>query len=802
MERHLFDAGWEWTDEVSAFPNPPTNWQPVNLPHDASISRPRDHQNPTGPAGGFAWSGVVTYRKRLQVPAAWRERSVQLEFEGVYMNARVLVNGNVAAFHPYGYMSFTVDIKPYLIYEAENEIMVVANNSAQPNSRWYSGTGIYRHVWLRTGGEVRVQPWGVFVTTPQVASSVSSVAVSTEIANATGAAAEIVLRTTVLDSTGRPVGLMATPVEVPAHSTATVDQSLTVTDARLWSVAAPHLCSLTSEVLAGSDVVDAETTTFGMRLITVDAKNGFCLNGVPIKLRGGCVHHDHGLLGAASYDRAEERKVELLKAAGFNAIRSAHNPPAPALLDACDRLGMLVIDETFDCWRMGKNPNDYHLYFEDWWQRDTESMVKRDRNHPSVIMWSIGNEVPERTGASDGYAWCRQQADFVRSLDNTRPVTAALATLFEETTAATDTEPGDWEDFFEIHNRPPADSRSDRWGTVTSPFLASLDVAGYNYLNKRYEFDQTHFPDRVICGTETFPHRAYSSWNDTARLPNVIGDFVWTALDYRGESGVGKVSIDAPVGLFFAQDPWPYHLANCGDLDICGFKRPQSYFRDILWGFRQAPYIGVLDPRHYGKKISFTPWGWEPVSDNWSFPGWEGRPTQVEVYSADQEVELIVNGVSLGRRPAGAASENKAVFEVIYQPGAIAAIGFTGGRETGRSELRTASAPAVLRLTPDRTAVRATYGDLVYITVEIVDRDGVVVKAAEPEIVVDVSGAGELIAVGTAEPVSKELCTGRRCRAFEGRALAVVRTTGEAGQVCVKAGAEGLVASEIRFRAS
>ncbi len=796
MERQLFDFGWEYTDEVGTFPRPSRNWRPVALPHDASISRSREHQNPTGSSGGFAWSGVVAYRKTLQVPAAWRDRSVYLEFEGVYMNAQVLVNGHLAAFHPYGYTSFLVDIKPYLLYGAENEITVVANNSAQPNSRWYSGTGIYRHVWLRSGAEVRIQPWGVCVTTPQVGPAVSSVAVSTEIANDTGASAKIVLRTTVKDSTGKRVGLTEASAEIPAHSTATVEQALEVTDARLWSVDDPQLYSLTSEVLDGSEVLDAETTSFGIRSIAVDAENGFRLNGVPMKLRGGCVHHDHGLLGAASYDRAEERKVELLKAAGFNALRSAHNPPAPALLDACDRLGMLVIDETFDCWRMGKNPNDYHLHFEDWWQRDTESMVKRDRNHPSVIMWSVGNEVPERTGISDGYTWCRKQADYVRALDSTRPVTVALATLFEETLATGEAEPGDTEDFFESHNRPPADPQSDRWGKLTSAFLAPLDVAGYNYMNSRYEFDQAHFPDRVICGTETFPLRAYATWNDTVRQPNVIGDFVWTAIDYRGESGVGKVYVDAPAGLFFAQDPWPYYLANCGDLDICGFKRPQSYFRDILWGVRQAPYIGVFDPRLHGKKLSFTPWGWEPVSDNWTFPGWEGKPTRVEVYSADDEVELILNGVSVGRRPAGASSENKSVFEVTYQPGTITAVAFAGGRETGRTELKTAGAPCALRLTPDRTTIRASHGDLVYVTVEIVDSEGAVVKSdRSEEVTVEVDGVGELIALGTADPVFEGPHNAERGRAFQGRLLAIIRSAGEAGEIRVKASAGGLTAS-------
>ncbi len=312
----------------------------------------------------------------------------------------------------------------------------------------------------------------------------------------------------------------------------------------------PNLYTLKSEVLVGGAVVDAEKTTFGIRTIAVDAKNGFRLNGVSMKLKGGCVHHDNGLLGAASYDRAEERKIELMKAAGYNAIRCAHNPPAPAMLDACDRLGMLVIDETFDCWRTGKNPNDYHLYFEDWWQRDTETMVKRDRNHPSIIMWSIGNEVSERTGVSNGYYWAKTQAEYVRSLDNTRFVTSAVPFLFEEMLTDPELMPKPDEPF-DFSPPPPTDPAKDRWGNVTAEFNAALDVTGYNYLYNRYEFDSKRFPNRVVAGTETFPHKAYETWQATLSLPNVIGDFVWTSLDYLGESGIGKVHVDAPMTVFF-----------------------------------------------------------------------------------------------------------------------------------------------------------------------------------------------------------------------------------------------------------
>ena len=515
----------------------------------------------------------------------------------------------------------------------------------------------------------------------------------------------------------------------------------------------------------------------------MDAENGFRLNGVAMKLKGGCVHHDNGLLGAASYDRAEERKIELMKASGYNAIRCAHNPPAPAMLDACDRLGMLVIDETFDCWRMGKNPNDYHLYFEDWWQRDTESMVRRDRNHPSIIMWSIGNEVPERTGVSDGAAWARKQADFVRSLDPTRLVTSALPFLFEEMFAdpnAMQQSVTDIQSLFDPKHLTPTDPATDRWGNLTREFNEALDVVGYNYLYARYDFDGKHFPGRVIAGTETFPYNAYDFWKETERLPYVIGDFVWTSIDYLGESGIGKVSFNEGEMPFGAQ--FPYHLANCGDIDICGFKRPQSYYRDILWGVRSAPYIAALDPQYFGKKARFNQWGWEPVEESWTFPGQEGQPTRVDVYSAADEVEVLVNGVSAGRKPAGAAAQNKASFEVIYQPGKIEAVSYSGGKETGRAHLQTSGQSARLSLSADRPVLQAVFGDLAYVTVEILDAQGYRVPCADAPVMLEVSGAGDLLAVGTANPTSEELYTGSQRKAWQGRLMAVVRASGQPGR--------------------
>jgi beta-galactosidase len=796
MNKQIFDLDWEYTETTGMQAMAFAKWQSVNLPHDLSITKPRSENHPTGSGGGYAWSGVVTYRKKFQAPDDWRGQNVQIEFEGVYMNAEVSINGQLVALHPYGYTSFIVDLTPHIKVEDENELIVVVNNSAQPNSRWYSGTGIYRHVWIRTGGPLRIRPWGVFVTTPVVNAAASTVNIVTELAGLeTGATAA--LRSSILDSTGA----LATSAEAPVEGEA-VEQTLTVQNALPWSVDEPNLYNVYSELLVDGVVVDTEKTSFGIRSITIDAQNGFRLNGVPMKLKGGCVHHDNGLLGAASYDRAEYHKIELMKASGYNAIRCSHNPPAPAMLDACDRLGMLVINETFDCWRKGKNTNDYHLYFEDWWQRDTESMIRRDRNHPSIIMWSIGNEVPERTGVSDGYAWARKQASFVRALDNTHWVTSALPFLFEELFASSEFVQNitDAQSMFDKMKELPADIESDHWGNVTREFCEALDVVGYNYLSFRYEWDGQRFPERVMAGTETFPTLAFDSWKEAERLPFVVGDFVWTSIDYLGESGIGRVAVDDPTPLF-AAIPWPHHLANCGDIDICGFKRPQSYFRDLLWGVRTSPFIGVVSPQLFGRKLSYSEWGWEPVIDSWTYPGNEGKPVQVYVYSIDDEVELFINGVSAGRKPAGTAVKNKTIFEVIYEPGAIEAVGYQNGKETGRTLLKSAGVPSALRATVDRSEINSEYGGLAYVTIEIVDQDNCVVKWADSGISVEVTGAGELIAIGTSNPTSEEMYVGNQRKAWQGRLMSVVRSNGQSGEILLKASANGLSAAEIRLKA-
>jgi len=787
MKRHNFDRQWffsfGFTSSLSA---KPAESIVVDLPHDFSIIQKRDPNAPSGPANGYFPGGMATYEKSIFIPEEWRGKKVILEFEGVYMNAVVYFNNNIVAKHPYGYTSFHCDLTSYLLHGRENRIRVFVNNSAQPNTRWYSGSGIYRHVWLLVGDSIHIPPWGVYVTTPKVSPESSIVSVRTLVENTGSENVNVKVRSTLLAASGSEAGKVEAELNIPAKGSAESVQTLEVVSPNLWSVENPYLYTLRSEILRDGMVVDKTDTKIGIRSISFDARNGFRLNSVPIKLRGGCVHHDCGLLGAAAYDRAEERKVELLKANGYNAVRCAHNPPSPAFLDACDRLGMLVIDEIFDCWREAKNPNDYSVYFEEWWQRDLASMILRDRNHPCIIMWSIGNEILEITGFSEGYAYARRLADFIRSLDNTRAITSALAEfpLYSLTTIDPD------------GNRRISD---ELWIEHSSKFAEPLDIVGYNYMVQRYDKDGKNFPGRVICGTESFPQAVYDCWEAVEKLPYVIGDFVWTAIDYLGEAGIGRASYEEEKDFPF-HGHYPWHQAFCGDIDICGFKRPQSYYRDCVWGISRAPYIAVHRPENYGKKPRITPWGWPDVVSSWTWPGYEGKPTVVDVYSSNSEVELLVNGRSLGRKPAGKANRFIASFQVVYEPGELVAVGYEKGVESSRAVLKTAGKPAGIRLKPDRNVLKAEFGDLSYVTVELVDAAGNVCHNASNNVYFTACGAGSIVAVGSGNPVSEEMYVGNQRRVHEGRAMVVVRSNGEAGEIVLTAAADGIPATSVTIR--
>lgn len=773
MLKMSFDRGWRfYLGDLPSWPagKPDySTWRQVDLPHDWSIELDRGPANPSGTAGGYFQMGRAWYSKTFDAPPEWKGKQVFIEFEGIYMNAEVWLNEHFIGRHPYGYTSFQYDLTPYLLTGASNILRVKVDNASQLNSRWYSGSGIYRHVWLWTANKVHVDHWGVFVTTPTVSAQAATIQAITQVVNAGGSAQPGLVRSRVTAPDGSAAGSAEVKVTLPAQDPCLVIQEISVKAPKLWSPETPVLYQLETEIVLGDKTVDISKNAFGIRSVTVDAQRGFLLNGQSIKLKGGCVHHDNGVMGAASYDRSEERKVELLKASGYNAIRCAHNPPAPAFLDACDRLGMLVIDEAFDCWQEGKNPYDYHVAFDDWWQRDIDSMVCRDRNHPSVVFWSIGNELIER-GRPEGAEIARMLATRVRSQDPTRPITAAICGTWG----------GEWE-----------------W-PETDAIFGALDAGGYNYLWKEYAGDHDRQPGRVMMGTESFPKEAFENWSAVMGSSHVIGDFVWTSLDYLGESGIGRAHLGGDKEDFLGTYPW--HQAFCGDLDLCGFKRPQSYYRDMLWGTGDKVYVAVHYPIPEGKTETVTLWGWPNVGPTWTFPGREGQTFKVDVYSACDRVELQLNGKSLGSQPAGQEHKFLASFDVPYAPGELKAVGFSGDQPIASHSLYTAGKPASIALAPDRDAIQAGSGDLCFVTVEIRDDAGRLHPDADRPVHFTVKGEGSIAAVGSGEPTSTESYRASLRTPFHGRALVVVASNGNPGEIHLRAQADGLDSAEIVIR--
>jgi beta-galactosidase len=766
----LFDNDWRFfrggAQGAESVSFDDKTWRKLDLPHDWSIEDLPGTSSPFNPtaisqvSGGFTTGGTGWYRKTFNVPAAQKGKQTILQFDGVYMNADVYLNGKSLGTHPYGYTSFWYDITDRLNYGGNNTLAVKVRNEGE-NSRWYSGSGIYRHVWLKITDPVHVANWSTFITTPEVSTSSARVNIKATVRNDGEQDAATTITTRILDPNGREVAKAETKRSLAKNTSFDVDQNGTINSPSLWSTESPNLYKAVMEISTENGVVDRTETSFGIRTLSFDAKNGFQLNGQPLKIKGGCVHHDNGPLGARAYDRAEERRVELLKAAGFNAIRSAHNPPSPAFLNACDRLGMLVLDETFDMWNYGKNPADYHLYFKDWWQRDVESMVFRDRNHPSVFLWSIGNEIPERA-TPEGVQTAQMLRDYIKTLDPTRAITSAVNSL-----------------------QPDKD-----------PYFAVLDVAGYNYAfggdhntQSLHEVDHQRVPQRVIVGTESYPLEAFGAWMEVVDHPYVIGDFVWTAFDYIGEASIGW------RGYWQYANFYPWNLAYCGDIDICGWKRPQSFYRDALWKENQLS-IFVKPPKPSFEpnpaRESWSKWHWDDVVADWNWKGTEGKALQVNVYSSCDEVELFLNGKSLGRKPTNRSTKYLALFDVPYQAGTLKAVGYRNGQQINTAELSTATEPSQVKLTADRTSLQADNQDLSYITVELLDAKGRRNPKAENLVQFDISGPATIVGVGNANPVSLESYQQPKRKAWQGRCLVVLKAGKGKGTVTLRAKAAGL----------
>lgn len=775
----LFDEDWLFMRDDAPGAELPgygdNQWRKLDLPHDWSVEGlpkpeykdaigPFTRESPGGAATGHVLGGVGWYRKHFTISEIDRKKQVAICFEGVYMNADIWLNGVYLGSHPYGYTSFMLDLTPHL--KKENVLSVRVDNIGK-NSRWYSGSGIYRHVWLRITDPVHLELWGVFVSTPEVSDKSAIVRIESSVVNQASRINKINVRTVLYDPAGKKVGSAEDLTVVDANGKNRIYQIIKVDEPSLWSPDSPVLYRAVVELMTDGEIKDHVATTFGIRSIVIDAKHGFLLNGKPILLKGGCMHHANGPLGAAAIDRAEERRVELMKSHGFNAIRTSHNPPSPAFLDACDRLGMIVIDEAFDCWEHPKNPFDYSKYFDQWWKRDIDSMVRRDRNHPSVIFWSIGNEIYERADPK-GLEIAQKLIDTVKKLDPTRPVTEAICSFWDH--------PG----------RP--------WSS-TAPAFALLDVGGYNYQWKQYEPDHKTFPERVMMGTESVPQEALENWQQVEEHSWVIGDFVWTGMDYLGESGIGHAVYDNQKDTFSM--PWPWFDSYCGDIDICGFRKPQSYYRDVVWR-RSDLEMAVHAPLPEGRTEKISYWGWPDERQSWNWAGNEGKPMHVRVFTRYPRVRLELNGKEIETKKVtkGITVE----FDLPYEPGELKAIGLTGDKEAASHILKTSGKPRSIRLTADHTDIPADRNHLAYITVEIVDKNGNLVPDAEARVHLEVSGDGELAATGNGDPSDMRSFRNPECDVFRGRCLAIVRPKGKAGHILLKARAVGYGSSAIKIQ--
>ena len=761
MKATLFNDEWKFWEVTNSFAlnwAPPQDARVLDLPHDAMIEIPQDPQSRSGSNSGYRKGGVFSYSKSFY--AASPQRTYILKIEGAYMNAFVFVNGQLAAKRPLGYAVFYVPLDPYLDYEKENEIRIQVRSGAEPNSRWYPGTGLYRDVYLLESGMQYIKPDSVQIRTikaPLAGSASAADAASSGFTGSSGAihltlsgspslnAGKDTAQVRVNALAAVPVGERPGTVEVritspdgenAATAFTSISQSpvsrssagvtapspadqifldgpdnrktlyyplectLSIPQPLLWSAETPFLytCTLTMKNSSG-EIVDTHQDTFGIRTLTVSSSEGLRVNGQEVKLRGTCIHHDSGILGARTFEETHIRQIMKLKESGFNAIRCAHNPAAPALLRACDKVGMYVMDEAFDIWTRHKSDYDYGLFFEEWWEADIESMVRNAFNHPSVIMYSIGNEIPE-IGTPQGGKITKMLCDKIRSLDETRFTTAAVNGIFSvgdgldqivhdvaselQSQGKIDGNVNDFMAF--MHTYMDDMTRHPIVDQVISVPFEYTDIAGYNYMGDRYELDGSLHPDRVIVGSETGIVNIAENWEQVMKLPYLIGDFCWTGWEYLGESGIGMPNYDGASNPF-GNSAFPLQISGTGCIDITGSRLPMSYYREIIFGLRKDPYIAVQDPVHYGEGLIRNPWLLSDAIGSWSFRSHAGKPVVVEVYSGSEEVELLKNGVSLGTRKVGEQIPYMALFETEWEEGTLTAISRDGGEETGRWEL-------------------------------------------------------------------------------------------------------------------
>jgi len=782
--RNSFNKNWKFflgnaPDGINTTGFDDTGWRSLQLPHDWSIELPFDSTSPTGNGGGALRGGLGWYRKTFTVPADERNKLCFIDFDGVYMNSEVFINGHSLGIRPNGYISFRYDLTPFLRYGTEKNILVVkVDNSEQPNSRWYSGSGIYRNVWLSFLQPVHIAQWGTYITTPSISQEKAAVKVQTRINNEYGSETSFVLQTSIIDPAGKKIREHRLPGRVTGEKEIILESDLTILQPLTWSVENPKLYTAITTVLINGKAADTYKTFFGIRDFRFDADKGFFLNGSYLKIRGVCMHHDLGCLGTAINRRALQRQLEMLKGMGCNAIRTSHNPPAPELLELCDEMGFLVMDEAFDIWARQKTKYDYHLYWKDWHKKDLEDQLLRDRNHPSVIMWSVGNEIPEqwgRNGDTSGKVILRELVGIVKSLDPARPVVTANNQtgtgnqLLQANLAdiiGYNYHQNDWESVF------------SRWGK--KPFIVTESVSS---LQTRGHYDMPsdsirRWPVRwdlpFNTGNDDLTCSAYDNcsapWGSTheetmkvfEKNESISGMFIWTGFDYIGE----------PTPY-----PFPARSSYFGIIDLAGFPKDVYYMYKSVWTEETVLHL-------------FPHWNWNAgdTVDVWAY------------YNNAEEVELFLNGRSLGTRKK-AADEFHVMWRVPYSPGTLKAVSRNKGQEVLTSVIETAGQPARMRLKADRQHIQADGDDLSFVAIALVDKEGNNVPDAGNQLFFTVTGPGEIAGVDNGSQTSMESFKASQRKAFNGLCLAVIRTTGKKGEITVRVSSPGLPDEVIKIQA-
>lgn len=807
MDKILWNTGWKVREGVADpfeaifTKDADSLYRDVLLPHDEMIVEQRDPLCQSGKQSGYYPSKSYTFIKTFIAPEAWRDQCVLLRFDGVMSKAMVYLNDNFVVSNKYGYLQFYANLAPYLQYGKKNVLKVISITQ-EKSSRWYTGSGIYRDVWLYCGGSVHITPETLRVSTRFLEKDFAVLNAKVCVHNDDRVQRQVSVYLCIADSEGKKVASGTYAVTIPAGGEGTVNVCMDAEGVIPWSDTSPVLYFIRAEVSDEKGVCDTTEERFGIRTLALDSKNGLRVNGETVKLRGACIHHDNGIIGAATLYDAEYYRAKRMKDAGFNAIRSAHNPLSPAMLDACDELGIYVMDELADMWTEPKNCNDYAIDFCSEWERDIVRLVGKDYNHPCVILYSTGNEIPE-IGAPSGAKMNRLLTERFHAEDGTRYVTNAISGFLAVAKSMKEYVPEEEKkmvvegDGSEKMNDFMGKSEQEMLDAFSvSPMLterieevaSSLDVVGLNYLTARHALEKQLHPGRIVVGSETYPTEIARLWKIVEENEHVIGDFTWTGYDYLGEAGIGIYHYNQQV---VAQGWYPDRLAYVGDIDLAGYRRPVSYLREIVYGLRRAPYVAVFRPEHAGEKFDRNNWKYHDVLESWTFPGYEGKTVRVLVLSASEEVELLVNGKSFGRKKTTDEAYT-AFFELPYIPGTLTAIGYSSGKETGEFLLETAGVPAKFKLETSKKILPADGQGVAFITCDICDEKGRVNRACPMLVRIKVEGAATLFGFGTACPSGGGNYSDNICTSYDGRVLAAVRSSCAKGMAKVTFSADGI----------